>query len=132
MGSSNGSSVQDSGSHPPRSSTESDKSMMSIENDISQLVGSSMDGMKQKLLAASDSIQDAWSQLRSMVTGTKDDRHCQGSSHAYSLSTSTNMLCLDKPDKEEMRRINSMEEEQVAEFLRHKHRSDAHSRLKRP
>ncbi|KAL5359194.1 hypothetical protein BJX96DRAFT_55134 [Aspergillus floccosus] len=115
MDSSGTSSDQGSANHPPRSSRDSNKSMMSIENSISDLVGNSMDGMKQKLLAASDSAQSAWSHLRSMVTGTKDDGHCQ-----------------DKPDKEEIRRINSMEEEQVAEFLRHMHRSDAHSRLKRP
>lgn len=78
MDSSGGSSDQGSASQPPRSSAESDKSMMSIENSISDLVGSSMDDMKQKALSASDSVQSALSQLRSMVTGTKDDRHCQG------------------------------------------------------
>ncbi|KAL4890956.1 hypothetical protein BDV59DRAFT_76018 [Aspergillus ambiguus] len=113
MSSTRGSSHEGSMSHPPRRSTDSENSIMSIEGSISDLVGNSMEEMKRRVWEASDSVQSAWAQLRSMVTGKESHNE-------------------DKPDREEMRRINSMEKEKVAEFLRYKHRSDAHSRVKRP
>ncbi|OGM47127.1 hypothetical protein ABOM_003686 [Aspergillus bombycis] len=93
------------------SSTASEGSLADVTNSIASAAGNSISEVKNKLttVASNESVQSVWEQVRSMATGRNNETQ---------VGTS--------PSQDEIDLIDSMDNEKIAEFLREKHRSDAH------
>ncbi|KAF9888737.1 hypothetical protein FE257_008312 [Aspergillus nanangensis] len=121
---------------PPRSSTDSsDASMMSIENSISEIAENSVTEIQRRLSTASDCAHETWEHLRSIVTGSKPGEAASSSGLFVLFKISPifylNMQTENQPDEEELERINTLEKDKIAEYLREKHRSNTRTRKTR-